>query len=149
MVLFIATILPLLALLAAASPYPPRDALQLRQDAGDPQFPASPASCGLCQQVSLPPWISSSPSAAGHTSTPDVMPISDPFSFAELRQYKALYVRCTRHGELQHGTGNFSDVSRSSFMNPTDHFESRFICKCDYVRVRRIYLASLISRADT
>ncbi|KAJ7452041.1 hypothetical protein B0H11DRAFT_2068374 [Mycena galericulata] len=52
MVLFIATVLPLLVLLAAASPYPPQDAsLWLRQDsASDPQFPASPASCGLCQQ---------------------------------------------------------------------------------------------------
>ncbi|KAJ7730259.1 hypothetical protein DFH07DRAFT_849206 [Mycena maculata] len=52
MVLFIAAILPLLALLATASPHPSRDnSLQLRQDdSDDPQFPASPASCGECEE---------------------------------------------------------------------------------------------------
>ncbi|KAJ7146199.1 hypothetical protein C8R44DRAFT_756833 [Mycena epipterygia] len=51
MVLFIAATLPLLALLAAASPYPSRDAaLRPRTNSTDPQFPSSPASCGLCQQ---------------------------------------------------------------------------------------------------
>ncbi|KAK7055502.1 hypothetical protein R3P38DRAFT_2847420 [Favolaschia claudopus] len=53
MVLFIAAaILPLLALFASASPYAPQDSLWRRTDdaSGDPQFPQSPASCGVCSQ---------------------------------------------------------------------------------------------------
>ncbi|KAJ7607351.1 hypothetical protein FB45DRAFT_948131 [Roridomyces roridus] len=55
MVLFIAKVLPLLALLATASLYPSRDnSLRLRtdqdpDDTPDPQFPASPATCGQCE----------------------------------------------------------------------------------------------------
>ncbi|KAJ7270641.1 hypothetical protein B0H12DRAFT_1093219 [Mycena haematopus] len=49
MVLFIAVaVLPLLALLVAASPY--NDASLRRRNASDPDFPSSPPSCGLCAQ---------------------------------------------------------------------------------------------------
>jgi hypothetical protein len=58
MVLFIAVAaLPLLALLVGGSPSPFMDASLRRRDANDtvePQFPASPASCGVCSQASTP-----------------------------------------------------------------------------------------------
>ncbi|KAJ7153443.1 hypothetical protein C8R43DRAFT_1001939 [Mycena crocata] len=80
MVLFIAVAaVPLLALLVGASPYPSEDtSLQLRTDSGDPQFPASPASCGQCQQNydSIKLCISVAPVMANFSTV-----ISNPGSF--------------------------------------------------------------------
>ncbi|KAJ7699315.1 hypothetical protein B0H17DRAFT_1049413 [Mycena rosella] len=56
MVLFIAVAALSVFALAAASPYPSRDTLQLRfepsdeDDSASPQFPDEPKSCGVCQQ---------------------------------------------------------------------------------------------------
>ncbi|KAJ7852979.1 hypothetical protein B0H13DRAFT_2083467 [Mycena leptocephala] len=73
MVLFIAVAaVPLLALLVGGSPSPFMDASLRRRDANDtvePQFPASPASCGVCSQIKL--CINVVPAAANSTTIID------------------------------------------------------------------------------
>ncbi|KAJ7353126.1 hypothetical protein DFH08DRAFT_855995 [Mycena albidolilacea] len=82
MVLFIAA-LPLLALLVGATPYSSRDASFWRRqnDTTEPQFPASPASCGVCSQNydSIKLCISVIPVVANFTTV-----IDNPGSFVNV-----------------------------------------------------------------
>ncbi|KAJ6463545.1 hypothetical protein C8R45DRAFT_1026124 [Mycena sanguinolenta] len=80
MVLFIAVaVLPLLALLAAASPY--SDTALWRRNTTTPDFPSSPASCGLCAQnySSISLCISAIPVVANFTTV-----IENPGSFVDV-----------------------------------------------------------------
>ncbi|KAJ7827885.1 hypothetical protein B0H14DRAFT_2813120 [Mycena olivaceomarginata] len=76
MVLFIAA-LPLLALLVGATPHSSRDASFWRRqnDTTEPQFPASPASCGVCSQNydSIKLCISVIPVVANFTTLVNVL----------------------------------------------------------------------------
>jgi hypothetical protein len=116
MVLFIAaSVISLLAVITNASPYPFSDlSLRLRTDSDEPQFPASPASCGLCQQNydSIKLCISVVPIMVNFTTV-----IENPGSFVNViscacgDQFKTTFPQCI---------DCFEQTDQESFLNMPD-----------------------------
>ncbi|KAF7373627.1 hypothetical protein MSAN_00573100 [Mycena sanguinolenta] len=108
MVLFIAAaVLPLLAFIVAASPY--SDAALRRRNDTTPDFPSSPASCGLCAQASAPfsPYLSPN-STLAHVYVP--LPLNPGLNYSSIELCITVIPVVANFTTVIENPGSFADV---------------------------------------